>query len=50
METDAKTGLVDTAVEGDGRIYGESGTAIYPLPCVKQIAGEKPLFNTASPA
>ena len=29
---------------------GESSTDIYTLPCIKEIAGEKLLYNTESPA
>ena len=29
---------------------GESSINLYPLPCVKQTAGEKFLHNTGSPA
>ena len=42
--------LVDTVREGESRMNGESSIDIYILPCVKQIAGEKLLYNTGSPA
>ena len=50
METDVENGLVDIVAEGKSGMNGESSIDIYTLPCVKQIAGEKLLYNTGSPA
>ena len=46
-----KNRLVDTVGEGEGGMNSESSFEIYTLPCVKQIAGEKLLYNNiGSPA
>ena len=42
--------LMDTAQGGKSGTNGDSRMDIYILPCVKQIAGEKVLDNTGSPA
>ena len=49
-DSDIENGLVDTVGEGERGVNGESSVDIYILPCVKQIAGEKLLYNTGSPA
>ena len=41
-------GLVDTAGEGQGERNGASGTDVYTLPCIKQVASGKLLYNTGS--
>ena len=46
---DVEDGLVDTGVEGEGRINRERSTDIYALARVKQMASEKLLCNTGSP-
>ena len=45
-DTDVENGLVDSIGEGEGGTDGESGIDIYKLSCVKEIAGEKLLYNT----
>ena len=49
-DADIENGLVDIVAEGKSGMNGESSIDIYTLPCVKQIAGEKLLYNTESPA
>jgi len=49
-DTDVEDCLVGTAREGEGARNRDSSTDIYTLPCVKQIANEKLLYNTGSPA
>ena len=49
-DTDVENGLVDTVGEGKSGMNRESSLDIYILPCVKEIAGEKLLYNTGSPA
>ena len=41
---------MDTVQEGESGTNGESTNNIYTLPCVKEIAGDKLLYNTGSPA
>ena len=45
-----ENGLVGTVGKGKNGMNGESSIDIYTLPCVKQIAGEKLLYETGSPA
>ena len=40
--------LVDTVGEGKSGMNRESSLDIYILPCVKEIAGEKLLYNTGN--
>ena len=40
---------MDTVQEGESGMNGESAINIYTLPCVKQIDGDKLLYNTGSP-
>ena len=49
-DSDIENGLVDTVGEGERGVNGESSVDIYILPCVKQIATDKLLHNTGSPA
>ena len=49
-DTDVENRLMDAVGKGESRMNGESSIDIYVLPCVKQIAGEKLLYNTGSPA
>ena len=49
-DADIENGLVDIVAEGKSGMNGESSTDIYTLPCVKQTAGEKLLYETGSPA
>ena len=46
---DVEDGLVDTGVEGEGRINRERSADIYALARVKQTASEKLLCNAGSP-
>ena len=46
--SDIKNGLVDTVGEGESAMNGESSLDIYTVPCVKQMADEKFLYNTGS--
>ena len=48
--TDLENRPVDTVGEEKRGTNGESRINIYTLSCVKQIAGEKLLYNTGSPA
>ena len=41
---------MDTVGEGKSGTNGESSIEIYTLPCIKEIVGEKMLYNTGSPA
>ena len=41
---------MDTMRKGESGTNGESSIDIYIPPCAKQIAGEKLLHNTGSPA
>jgi len=43
-------GLLDIVREVKSMMNGESSINIHTPPCVKQIAAEKWLYNTASPA
>ena len=47
-DEDIENGLVDIVEEGKSGMNGESSINIYTLPCVKQIADEKLLYNTGS--
>ena len=49
-KTDLENRSVDTVGEEKRETNGDSRINIYTLPCVKQIAGEKLLYNTGSPA
>ena len=49
-DTDKDNRLADTGEEGEGRANSKSNTDIYTLPCVKQLASGKLLYNTASSA
>ena len=49
METQLQR-LVDIVREGENEMGGEGGIDIHTLSCVKQIAGEKSLYNAGSPA
>ena len=49
-DADTERKLVDTMREGENGTNGESSIDIYILSCAKQIAGEKLLHNTGSPA
>ena len=46
-DVDTENEHVDIGGEGKSGTNGESSTNIYILVCVKQIAGEKLLYNTA---
>ena len=48
-DTAVENGLVDTKEEREGENW-ESCTDTYKLPCVKQVATGKLLFNTGNPA
>ena len=41
---------MDTGWEGESVMNGESSIDIYTVPCVKQMADEKFLYNTGSSA
>ena len=47
METDVENGLVDTVGEEE---RGKLSTDIYLLPCAKQLASRRLLYNTRNPA
>ena len=47
-DADIENRLVDIAGEGEGVTNLESSTDIYTLPCVKQTANEKLLYNARS--
>jgi len=49
-DADIENGLVDAVWEGKGGMNGECNINIHRWPYVKQIAGEKLLCNTGSPA
>ena len=49
-DRDIENGLVDTGREGESGMNRESSIDTYTRSCVKQIAGEKLLYNTGSPA
>ena len=49
-DTDVENGSVDTVEEEKSGTNRECSINIYTLSCIKQIAGEKLLFNTGSPA
>ena len=46
--SDLENELVDTVEEQENRMNGESSTDINAPPYVKQIAGEKLLYNTGT--
>ena len=46
--SDIENGLVDTVEEKENTMNGESSTDVYTPPHVKQIAGEKLLYNTGA--
>ena len=50
MQIYRENGLVGTVGKGKSGMIGEISTDIYALPCVKQIAGMKLLYNTRSSA
>ena len=50
MQIYRENGLVGTVDEGKSGMLGEISINIYELPCVKQIAGMKLLYNTGSSA
>ena len=45
---DVENGLADEEREGEGGMFWESSIDVYTLPRVKQTAGGKPLYSTAS--
>jgi len=47
---DTENRLVNIVGEGESGMNGESSIALYTLPCIKQVVGEKLLYNTGSPA
>ena len=47
---DIENGLVDTMGEEKSGMNRESSLNKYILPCVKETAGEKLLYNTGNPA
>ena len=47
---DIENRLVNIVGKGKSGMNGESSINIYTLLCVKQMAGEKLLYNTGSPA
>ena len=48
--SDREDGLADTVGEGESAMNGQSGIDIYAVPCVKQMAHEKFLYNRGSSA
>ena len=48
-DADTENELIDTLEKGKSGMNSKSSTDIHILPCVKQIAGEKLLLNTANP-
>ena len=49
-DADIENGLVDRVEKGEGGMNGESNIKIYTLPCGKQKASGKLLYNTRSSA
>ena len=47
---DVENGAVDTEREGESGTNGKSSINVYTLSCIKQIACEKLVYNTRSPA
>ena len=47
-DSDIENGLVNTVGNGESGTNRESSIDIYTLPSVKQIAGEKLVYNTGS--